>query len=304
MRKNIRIYQVDAFTTKPLSGNPAGVVPDASGLTDQQMRQIARELNNSETAFVFPGVPGEYDVYIRFFTPTCEVPICGHGTVASHYVRAMELGLERARVIQKSGAGLFPVEVEKCPSGYRVSMFQGKAEIGQPLSSKYAQRLLQALGLEQSDLRPDCPLVSASTGASKIMVGIRNLEKLHALTPNMEELKALSPLVGSNGYHVFTFHPGQTPLIHSRMFAPANGNNEDPVTGTANGPLGAYLVTFGLLPEAGKEVSFVAMQGEAMGRPGTMEVHVALEGGSPGEIRIVGEAAVAFCAEMELEVGR
>lgn len=301
MKRTYRIYQVDAFTTEKLSGNPAGVVPDARGLSDEEMRRIARELNNSETAFLFPGVPGEYDVHIRFFTPTREVPICGHGTVASHVVRAMELGLDRARVVQKSGAGLFSVDVDRDGGGYQVTMSQGKAEFGEPLTPGQARRLCRALGLAPDDLRPDCPLRAASTGASKVMVGIREAAKLHALAPDMEALKALSGEVGSNGYHVFTLHPGQDPLVHARMFAPANGNNEDPVTGTANGPLGAYLVRFGLIPAQGQKVRFTAMQGEAMGRPGSMEVRVALEDGAPGEIQIIGRAVVAFSTQLELE---
>ena len=86
------------------------------------------------------------------------------------------------------------------------------------------------------------------------------------------------------------------------MFAPANGNPEDPVTGTANGPLGAYLVRFGLLPNTGKEVSFTVIQGETIRRAGTMEVRVALEDGQPGEIQIVGDAVVAFQTTLELDV--
>ena len=107
MKRSYAVYQVDAFTKEKLSGNPAGVVLDARGLTDEEMRRIARELNNSETAFLFPGKPGEYDVQVRFFTPAKEVPVCGHATIASHYVRAMELGLDSARVVQKCGAGIF-----------------------------------------------------------------------------------------------------------------------------------------------------------------------------------------------------
>ena len=302
MKHKVRVYQVDAFTKEKLAGNPAGVVPDARGLSDEQMLRLARELNNSETAFLFPGVPGEYDVQIRFFTPTREVPICGHGTIASHYVRALELGLDNStRVIQKSQAGLFAVDVIREQGDTRVIMSQGKADIGAPLSQAQQDRLLMALGLTREDLRSDCPIVPATTGASKVMVGIRELDKLHSLSPDMDALIRLSHEIGSNGYHVFTVHLGASPLVHGRMFGPANGVREDPVTGTSNGPLGAYLVKFGLLPADGDEVCFVAAQGEAMGRPGSMEVRVALEDGAPGEIRIVGDAVIAFQTEMELD---
>ena len=303
MKKSYIIYQVDAFTREKLAGNPAGVVPDAQGLTEDQMQRIARELNNSETAFLFPGKPGKYDVQIRFFTPTREVPLCGHGTVASHYVRAMLLGLgEHTRVIQLSGSGTFPVEVEKRDGDYRIVMFQRRADLSAPLSPEHRARLLSALGIGEEALRPDCPLVIASTGASKVMVGLNSLEVLQGLTPDMQALTRLSGDIGSNGYHVFTLHPGEEPLVHARMFAPANGNPEDPVTGTANGPLGAYLVRFGLLPNTGKEVSFTVIQGEAIRRAGTMEVRVAPEAGQPGEIQILRDAVVAFQTKQELDV--
>ena len=302
MSRRYTIYQVDAFTREKLSGNPAGVVPDARGLSDEEMRRIARELNNSETAFLFPGAPGECDVHIRFFTPTREVPLCGHGTVASHVVRAQILGLgEYTRVLQKSGAGVFPVDVIRREDRCQIVMFQGRADILPPLSPEHQARLRAALGLAEADLRPDCPVCVATTGAGKVMVGIRSLEQLHSLRPNMEALTALSGDIRCNGYHVFTLHPGEEPLVHARMFAPANGNPEDPVTGTANGPLGAYLVRFGLIPASGERVSFTVIQGEAMGRPGTMEVQVALEDGQPGEIQIAGNAVVAFQTTLELD---
>lgn len=301
MKKTFRVYQVDAFTKEKFTGNPAGVVPDAEGLSEAQMQSLARELNNSETAFLFPGKEGECDVHVRFFTVTREVPLCGHATVASHYVRALEQGLDRATVVQKCGAGTFSVDVERAGEGWRVTMSQGTAQIGGELSFEHRERMLRALGLTEADLRPDCPVAPATTGAGKVMVGIRSVDKLHALHPNMEALKELSADIGINGYHVFTLHPGEEPLVHGRMFAPANGNNEDPVTGTSNGPLGAYLVHFGLIPAEGDEVRFVAAQGEAMGRPGSMEVRVALQDGRPDEVRIVGDAVVAFQAELELE---
>ena len=301
MKRSYSIYQVDAFTTEKLSGNPAGVVPDARGLTDEEMGRIARELNNSETAFILPGKPGEYDVQVRFFTPTKEVPVCGHATIASHYVRAKELGLDSARVVQKCGAGILAVNVYKENGDHRVAMSQGKATIGAPLAAEYQNRVLAALGVSCADLRPGCPMASASVGSPKLMVVLSSLDKLHRLNPNLEALKALSHEIGCNGYLVFTLHPGEEPLVHARMFGPANGVAEDPVTGIANGPMGAYLVQNGLIPVEGDEVRFAAVQGEAMGRPGCMAVRVALEKGAPGEIQIVGSAVVAFQTTLELD---
>jgi PhzF family phenazine biosynthesis protein len=101
-----RLYQVDAFTTERFQGNPAGVVPNADGLTAAEMQVIARELNNSETAFIHPPDAPDHDVLVRFFTPTTEVPSCGHATIAAHYVRAVENALPSCTVVQKIGAGI------------------------------------------------------------------------------------------------------------------------------------------------------------------------------------------------------
>ena len=88
--RRYRVYQVDSFTTEKFRGNPAGVVPDADGLSEPEMQVIARELGNPETAFVLSPDGTDHDVRVRFFTPTTEVPSCGHATIAAHYVRAVE----------------------------------------------------------------------------------------------------------------------------------------------------------------------------------------------------------------------
>ena len=98
--KKYFLYQVDAFTKEIFTGNPAGVVSNADGLDEISMQKIAREMNNSETAFIFNG-DADCDVHVRFFTPTSEVPICGHATIAAHYVRAKELNLKNKTVVRQ-----------------------------------------------------------------------------------------------------------------------------------------------------------------------------------------------------------
>ncbi len=106
-----RVYQVDAFTTRRFTGNPAGVIPNAHSLSDTDMQAIARELNNSETAFIFRLDARDHDVRVRFFTPTSEVPSCGPATTAAHYVRALEEKLPASTLVQKIGAGTLPLDV-------------------------------------------------------------------------------------------------------------------------------------------------------------------------------------------------
>jgi len=293
-----RVYQVDAFTRQPLTGNPAGVVTNAEGLTEGQMQAIARELNNSETAFILPPKDDSHDVWVRFFSPTREVPVCGHATVSAHFVRALELGLDRARVRQLTGAGVQTVEVTRSGGVPTVTITQSTPGVEPPLPAAAVSRLAAALGVRESDLRPDCPVCVATTGHSKVMVALRDLELLHRLQPDMAALSALSAEIGCNGYYVFTLHPRHPALVHARMFAPAIGIPEDPVTGNGGGPVGAYLVTYGHLK--GDEVRFTAVQGEAMGRPGRMEVRVLSENGKPRQVQISGNAVLAFRTEMEL----
>lgn len=300
--KKYRIYQVDSFTRNKFHGNPAGVVPNADGLTDELMQQIARELNNSETAFIFSSSSPEYDVEIRFFTPTTEVPVCGHATVAAHYVRAIEGEAVSKTVLQKTKAGILPVDIVREGEDFSIIMTQGTPEIGTPFPPEIVERLAAALGIGVDDIREDCPIAIASAGHSKIMVGIKSNDQLHNLRPDMDELSAISTDTGCNGYYVFTLNPEEEVLVHGRMFAPAIGIFEDPVTGNANGPLGIYLVHHGVCKalESDHTLSFSILQGEAMRREGGMRVHVKIEKKKPVLVQIIGQAVIAFKTEIEV----
>ena len=301
MAKQYRIYQIDAFTKEKLKGNPAGVVTNADGLSEQQMQEIAREFNNSETAFILSPEDDSYDVRVRFFTPTSEVPICGHATIAAHYARALENHFENTtRVLQKTNAGILPVDIIRKDDDYKIVMTQGKIEVGEALSTEVQQILTTALGITQRDILEGCPVAIASTGHSKVMIGIKDQNILHHLQPDMDSLIRLSSRIGCNGYYVFTMNQKEDPMIHGRMFAPAIGISEDPVTGNANGPLGAYLIHYDLVAHNNDLYTFHAMQGEAIGRPGRMEIQVKIENNQPKEVKIVGNAVVAFSAELVL----
>lgn len=305
MNKIFRLYQVDSFTKEKFTGNPAGVITNADGLSELQMQKIARELNNSETAFIFNSFNEDYDVHIRFFTPSNEVPICGHATIAAHYSRALENQLDSTRILQKTGAGILPVDIIQKDNDYDIVMTQGKIEVEEPLNQEYQERLFHALGISKEEIRTDCPIAIASTGHSKVMIGITKLSTLHNISPNLSELSSISQEIGCNGYYVFTLHNEkqniETLQVNGRMFAPAIGISEDPVTGNANGPLGAYLVHYKLVPIHNSELVFEAVQGESIGRKGRMVVKVIILEGKPIEVKIVGQAVVAFSSTIEIE---
>lgn len=299
--RTIKIYQVDAFTKEKFQGNPAGVVTNADGLTETRMQAIARELNNPETAFILPPTASDHDVWVRFFTPTTEVPSCGHATIAAHYARAVENRLPSCTVIQKIGIGILPVEVITADGDYRIVMTQGAIEIEEPFADAQCRDIVAALGLTPADLDERCPVEVVSTGHSKVMVGIRSRAKLNALKPDLTRLTEISAAIGCNGYFVFTLDSDSNDILtHGRMFAPAIGIPEDPVTGNANGPLGAYLTHHQLVPTDAETFSFKGRQGQAMGRPGTVEVTVQLKDGAPTRIRVAGQAVIAFQGELQI----
>lgn len=298
--KAYRVYQVDSFTSEKFKGNPAGVVTNAEGLSDYEMQCIARELNNSETVFILPPVDTSHDIKLRYFTPTTEVPSCGHATIAAHYVRAVENQLESGQVIQKIGIGILPVDIIK-NDDYTIWMTQGNIEFSDLLRERDRHQLLSALGLNEKEVDERCPIQIVSTGHSKVMIGIKSRSKLNGLTPNMSMLTELSKEIGCNGYYVFTFtNPPNDVLTYGRMFAPAIGISEDPVTGNANGPLGAYLVKHKLVEHNNSLFSFTGAQGEAIGRFGTVDVQVKITNEEPVQVKIGGTAVIVFKTQIEM----
>ena len=299
--RTYRLYQVDSFTKEKFRGNPAGVVPNADGLSEKNMLAIARELNNSETAFIFSPDGADHDIRIRYFTPTVEVPVCGHATVAAHYVRAVENKMESATVMHKIKIGILPVEVIMQDDGYFIMMTQGALEFSEPITGAQRSTMLQGLGLSENDMAEGCPIQIVSTGHSKVMIGIKSRMKLDSLLPDLTLLKQLSAEIGCNGYFVFTLDseiPGV--LTHGRMFAPAIGIAEDPVTGNANGPLGAYLIKHNLVQHDGTLFKFKGEQGHAIGRSGIVEVQVKIENSMPVQVKIGGQAVIVFQTEVTL----
>ncbi len=299
----LRLYQVDSFTRDKFRGNPAGVVANADGLTERQMQEIAREMNLSETAFIFSARDDQHDVHVRFFTPTVEVPICGHATIASHYVRAVEGTVTSGTVHQLTGAGILAVEIDHDGIDYRIWMTQGTPEFASVISGRERSSLLKGLGVSEGDIADIAPIQIVSTGHSKVMIPLGRRDVLNGLTPDLSALTAASQALGCNGFFAFTLE-GSDPgiLAHGRMFAPAIGIAEDPVTGNANGPLGAYLVHHGVAQlDAYGHYSFHAKQGEAINRAGTVEVAVKQECPSaPMQVRIAGNATIVFRTELDL----
>lgn len=298
--KKIRIYQVDSFTQEIFQGNPAGVVPNAEGLDVYQMQNIARELNCSETSFIFPSESTDYDLKIRYFTPTTEVPVCGHATIAALYVWAKENRISSfTRLKIETGAGILPIDILLDNNDYQILMTQGTIEFGTVLKESHKQLLLSALNLKSEELDHNCPIQIVSTGHSKVLIGIKSRERLNELSPNMNLLIQLSKQIQCNGYFVFTLDSNDSDILSfGRMFAPAIGINEDPVTGNAHGPLGAYLAYHQLIPLKENVIHFSGKQGEVMKRLGRVDVSVYCQDHKPTQVQIGGHAVIVFQTEI------
>jgi PhzF family phenazine biosynthesis protein len=295
------VFQVDAFTTELFSGNPAGVVLNADDLSERQMLSIARELNNSETAFIINRGSTDYDIEVRFFTPTREVPICGHATISAHYVYAKENGLGECVILQLTKAGILPVEIQKIEDDLRIVMTQGRIEFGSVLGDEGKNALMDGLGLLPGDIDASLPIQVMSTGHSKVMIPIRSKACLDSISVRPEILSGLSRTIGCNGFFVFTFDSQEEGvLVSGRMFAPAIGISEDPVTGNANGPLGAYLARYDRIEKRPDGFTFLAKQGEAIRRKGYVGVHVFCANDEPSLIKISGRAKIAFRTKISI----
>jgi trans-2,3-dihydro-3-hydroxyanthranilate isomerase len=290
-----RALLVDAFTDTPLSGNAAGVVPDADGLSDDAMQAVARELNASETAFLLPS--DDADRRVRYFTPTREVDLCGHATVASHAALAdPDLGLgslDDGTHTLETDVGVLDIELDDGT----VWMTQNEPEIRE-LDVGYDD-LAEALGVRETaldGLGADLPIARASTGLPFLMVPVEYLSDLSGMEPDLTAIERLADDNDCTGVYVFSFDTLEAEsTLHARMFAPGAGVPEDPVTGTASGACGAYLDRFGAFDPTPEEMRFE--QGHFLDRDGLVRVD-ASAATTTGRVRVGGTAAVALDGEV------
>ncbi|HLF15342.1 MAG TPA: PhzF family phenazine biosynthesis protein [Bacteroidota bacterium] len=298
---SITVRQVDAFTSVPHTGNPAGVVLDAAGLSQPQMQSIAREMNLSETAFVLPPTKQEADVRIRWFTPTVEVPLCGHATVAAFHALAEEhrLGMSAPGVYTfslETADGILPVEVDRRETssfvflGLRVPEFEKVPHL--------KVDLVRLLGIPAVEFDNRVPILRDAY----LFVFIRRLHTLFMMKPNFLNISGFLSSRNLSGLCLYTLETiDRDSKVHSRFFAPNCGINEDPVTGSSHGPLGVILHDHGLLSVEEGLCSFQGEQGDAIARRGRVRVEVKGQNGRAVSVRIGGHAVTVLRGEMVLQ---
>jgi PhzF family phenazine biosynthesis protein len=300
MPRTIQVHQVDAFTRVKFTGNPAGVVLDADKLSDAEMLAIARELNNADTAFILKADAPDHDLRVRFFTPRTEAAFVGHASVAAHYVlSAAATGSRRVR--QKSRAGIVEVEIRGSDAQRRIAIRQSAPPLGREINDRERLAVMDALALASADLDLQCPVKVVGASGTRLMVGVRGAEQLRQLKPDFSRLTTLSAQLGAQGFFVFTLAPDVADVLtESRMFCPALGIAEDPVSGNAHGMLGVYLARHGLLGAATPSVNFAGAQGHHLNRPGRVEVELEYREGVVAGVWIVGQATAIFETQITL----
>jgi trans-2,3-dihydro-3-hydroxyanthranilate isomerase len=256
---------VDVFTPRPLAGNQLCVVPEPVGLDADEMQAIAGEIGFSETTFVTEAGDDRYAM--RIFTPGSELPFAGHPTLGTAFVMVSE-GRVTSPATQVVAAGEIPVEVD-LGAGF-AWMTQLPAEFGEPFEDR--DLIAGAAGLGVEDLNADLPIGTVSTGLRITIVPVRDVDRLRRAV--RDESMTREAVTRSNADCLYLFAiTGEG--VTARMFDAEMGIGEDPATGGAAGPLGAYLAEHGLASMPG---SVVIRQGEEVGRPSELHVEAAREG--------------------------
>jgi len=315
--------QYDVFTDRAFCGNPLAVFPEAEGISDEHMMQIAREMNLSETVFVLrpesktstteaDKIATEEPLRkLRIFTPMREIPFAGHPIVGTwtalaeeDVVPVLDGGNGWQRIYHEVGIGILPVDIEfKDGEAVQVVMTQGKFQILDEIDDGQEQaELARALGLNREDLDESLPIQTITTGLSCLAVPIRSLADLRDIRVNTSLLAEIYQRHGGTGCHTFTRETIEVGAAraHARFFAPADNIPEDPATGSACGALGGYLINHGALnlqPQGGR-YKFVIEQGDFIHRPSRINLDVKGSAGNVEEVKVGGQAVLVARGEV------
>ncbi|VTT87657.1 Uncharacterized isomerase yddE, PhzC-PhzF family [Halorubrum sp. DM2] len=302
-----RALLVDAFAAEPLAGNAAGVLLDAEGLSDDQMAAVAAELGASETAFRTDGdetteggeavntVDGgePVDDRLRYFSPTTEVDLCGHATIATYGALFAEGAIDGGERTLRTNVGDLIVAVDDDGTVWMRQQAPSVEVVDVDLG-----RVADALGIDPAALRDvgaDLPVAVASTGLPFLVVPVNFLERLGEADPDDEAIERLSEEFDVAGVYAFTFDTLEgDSTLHGRAFVPSLGISEDPVTGTASGAVGGYLRHVDAFDgDEPDELRFE--QGHFLNRPGYVRVRIESDG-----VRVGGQTTVSLDGEIRI----
>jgi trans-2,3-dihydro-3-hydroxyanthranilate isomerase len=287
---------LDVFADRAFHGNQLAVFTHAAGLDAERMQSIAAEMAFSETTFVFRSDSRDVDARVRIFTPSRELPMAGHPTIGTAFALAASGMIERGAPEMTLALGVGPTRVflEWEDGGLTFAWMR------QPLPTfgfvaKGIEQLAAALGLEASDITASrLPPQSVSTGVPFLFVPLATRDAVNRARADRAALQAFFAANGEPELPVFVFsveRGDDDATAFSRMFAPLFGIPEDPATGGASGPLGAYLLHHGVVTQQ-EAARMWSLQGVAMGRPSRIAISVLTHGGTISDVRIGGACAL------------
>ncbi|HLE70837.1 MAG TPA: PhzF family phenazine biosynthesis protein [Vicinamibacteria bacterium] len=301
--RTYRYLHLDVFTDRVLTGNQLAVFLAPQGLSDDEMMLIAREMNFSESTFVFPAEAAGTDFRVRIFTPSRELDFAGHPTIGTAFAlaRAGKIAPGRKRVVFGEGIGPVPVDLEWERSELRFAwMYQLEPTFGKTIED--VATVAGALGVEASDIQTSgLPVQEVSCGATFLFVPMATRAALDRASLDRAAMGGFLERLQMQRRGVFLFSKepgGDDATVYSRMLS--FRGIEDPATGSASGPLGAYLVHHGAVPKE-KAREILSRQGVKMGRPSRVYISIGLEGDAIKEVRVGG--ASAFVGEGTIELG-
>jgi trans-2,3-dihydro-3-hydroxyanthranilate isomerase len=279
---SFRFNIVDVFTDAPLAGNQLAVFTDAREIPEELLQQLAREVNFSETVFVYPGTDGAH-ARIRIFTPGIEVEFAGHPVLGAAFVLGGPLQVETIRLATRRG--VVPVKLER--EGARIVFGRMEQPIPTVAPFEREQELLEALGVERSEL----PVEVYDNGLRHVYVTLASEAAVAALAPDFSRLGDLPEELSVNTI------AGAGSSWKTRMFMPAGGIAEDPATGSAAGPLALHLARHGRIA-FGDEIEIA--QGVEIGRPSKLYARVDGGTGAVERVEVGGSAVVVARGEFRL----
>jgi trans-2,3-dihydro-3-hydroxyanthranilate isomerase len=301
-----RYYTCDVFTDRRFCGNQLAVLPEAAGLSGEQMQRIAREFNYSETTFVLPPESPGHTRKVRIFTPGAEIPFAGHPNVGTAFVLAATGAIPAdravAEVVFEEGAGPVPLSI-RCVGGKPVFC---ELTAPQPLTlgaEASVDAVAASLGLDPDAIVTGThPPQVASAGLPFLFVELRDRKTLAAARVRPDEHAALMRSCGAEGIHLYTRDAGGAGVdLQARMFAPLDGVPEDPATGSANVALAGLLAAYA--PEPDGSFAWRVAQGVEMGRPSLLEPTATKRDGDVEALRIGGQAVLVCDGWIEVGEG-